>query len=211
MKQLAFRNRALVQREPQALRAKFGNAIFSALLIIILFWQVGGSDPVDIQNFAGSVFFWLVGLLMSNMFNTILVFQAERDNFLRENANQMYSIYAYYLSKNMIELPSSIFLPVIQLVMIYWSVGYRGDNWIPEFFQIWLLGFLVTQCALSYGYFVSASVPKMESATAVAPLLTMPAILFGGLFVNSTSYPVWLGWLKYLSPIYYANCGILIA
>lgn len=51
----------------------------------------------------------------------------------------------------------------------------------------------------------------MESATAVAPLLTMPAIMFGGLFVNSNSYPAYLNWLKYLSPIYYANSGILLA
>lgn len=52
----------------------------------------------------------------------------------------------------------------------------------------------------------------MESATAVAPLLTMPAILFGGFFANSNSYHfVWLGWFRYISPIYYANCGILLA
>jgi ABC-type multidrug transport system permease subunit len=177
----------------------------------MLYWQTGGPDPVDVQSFAGSVFFWLVGILFSNMFNTILVFQAERDVFLRENANKMYSIFAYYVSKNMIEMPSAIVFPLIQLLLIYWSVGYRSDNWIPEFFQIWLLAFLVTQCALSYGYFISCSVKNMESATSVAPLLTMPAVLFGGLFVNSNSYPVYLVWLKYLSPIYYANCGILLA
>jgi ABC-type multidrug transport system permease subunit len=177
----------------------------------MLYWQTGGPDPVSVQSFAGSVFFWLVGILFSNMFNTILVFQAERDVFLRENANKMYSIFAYYVSKNMIEMPSAIVFPLIQLLLIYWSVGYRSDNWIPEFFQIWLLAFLVTQCALSYGYFISCSVKNMESATSVAPLLTMPAVLFGGLFVNSNSYPVYLVWLKYLSPIYYANCGILLA
>jgi hypothetical protein len=101
----------------------------------MLYWQCGvGTDASDIMSFAGSVFFWIVGILMSNMFNTILVFQAERPVFLRENANQMYSIAAYYLSKNMIELPSALMFPLIQLLLIYWSVGYRGDNWIPELF-----------------------------------------------------------------------------
>lgn len=71
---------------------------------------------------------------MSNMFGTILVFQAEREVFLRENANQMYSISAYYLSKNLIELPTSIIFPGVQLAICYWAVGYRSDNWIPEFF-----------------------------------------------------------------------------
>lgn len=123
----------------------------------------------------------------------------------------MYSIGAYYLSKNMIELPTAIVMPGVQLFVIYFAVGYRADNWIPELFQVWLLAFLLVQCALSYGYFVSCSVNKMESATAVAPLLTMPAIMFGGFFANSNSYVNFIAWLKYISPVYYANCGILIS
>lgn len=211
MKWLGFRNRALLKREPQAGRAKVGNMIFTALLIIIIYWQVGGPTGMDLQNFAGSVFFWLVGLLMSTMFNTILIFQAERDVFLRENANQMYGIGAYYLSKNMIEMPTAILMSGFQLAAIYFAVGYRADNWIPEFFQVWLCGFLVIQCALSYGYFVSCSVEKMEMATAIAPMLTMPAIMFGGFFANSNTYTAAVAWMKYISPVYYANCGILIA
>jgi hypothetical protein len=74
------------------------------------------------------------------------------------------------------------------------------------------MGFLVAQCALSYGYFISSSVKNMESATSVAPLLTMPAILFGGFFANNTGYTIAaLGYLRFISPIYYANCGILLA
>jgi len=51
----------------------------------------------------------------------------------------------------------------------------------------------------------------MESATAVAPLLTMPTILFGGLFINTTSMPAYISWIRWTSPVYYANCGILLA
>lgn len=145
------------------------------------------------------------------MFATILVFQAERPVFLRENANQMYSISSYYISKNMIELPTSVMIPLIQLALIYWGIGFRSDNWIPEFFQMWLIGILLVQCAISYGYLISSSVERMEAATAVAPLVTMPVILFGGLFVNSDSFPPWLGWVKYTSPVYYANCAMLLA
>jgi ABC-type multidrug transport system permease subunit len=123
----------------------------------------------------------------------------------------MYSIGAYYLSKNLIELPTSIIFPGAQLGLLYWAVGYRSDNWIPEFFQVWLIGFLLVQCALSYGYFISGSVERMESATAVAPLLTMPAIMFGGFFANSNTYIAGFGLLKNISPVYYANSAILLA
>ena len=76
---------------------------------------------------------------------------------------------------------------------------------------MWLIGFLLAQCAISYGYFISAFIERMESASAVSPLLTMPTLLFGGLYINSNSYPAWLGWVRYISPVYYANCGMLLA
>jgi hypothetical protein len=32
----------------------------------------------------------------------------------------------------------------------------------------------------------------------------MPLILFSGFFSNAGSYPVWIGWFQYISPIKYA-------
>ena len=37
---------------------------------------------------------------MMNMMGTILTFQAERPVFLREQANKMYSVSAYYVNMN---------------------------------------------------------------------------------------------------------------
>jgi hypothetical protein len=53
MRMLTLRNRALIAREPQAGRAKIFNSIFTALLILIIYWKVGGPTPVDLTNFAG--------------------------------------------------------------------------------------------------------------------------------------------------------------
>ena len=65
-----------------------------------MFWQVGKSyTNEDLFNMAGAVFFLCTILFMGNMFNIILIFQNERPVFLREQANQMYSIRAYYLAK----------------------------------------------------------------------------------------------------------------
>ena len=38
MRMLTLRNKALLAREPQAGRAKIFNSIFSALLILIIYW-----------------------------------------------------------------------------------------------------------------------------------------------------------------------------
>ena len=74
LKMLSWRNRIMMMREPQAVKAKVGNTIFFGILILCLYWDVGGYTQTDMQNLAGAVFFWLVGQLMNNYFNTILVF-----------------------------------------------------------------------------------------------------------------------------------------
>lgn len=162
-------------------------------------------------NMAGAVFFWCTILFMGNMFNVVLIFQAERPVFLREQANQMYTIRAYYLAKNMIETPPALVLPTLSLLIIYWSVGFSQINNPEEFFQILLVGFLLINCAIGYGYFVSAAFKDIIMANNVAPLFLMPCLLFGGFFVNSASYPWWLAWIRFTSPVYYAFSAILIA
>jgi len=108
---------------------------FFGFLQIIVFWQVGKSyDYENLFNMAGAVFFWCTILFMGNMFNIVLIFQNERPVFLREQANQMYSIRAYYLAKQFIELPPSLLVPTFSLLMTYWAVGFSSQNNPEEFF-----------------------------------------------------------------------------
>jgi ABC-type multidrug transport system permease subunit len=115
------------------------------------------------------------------------------------------------MAKNMIETPPALVLPTLSLLLIYWSIGFSKENNPEEFFQILFAGFLLINCAIGYGYFISATFTTIETATNIAPLFLMPCLLFGGFFINSSSYPWWLAWVRFTSPVYYANCAILIA
>ncbi len=44
-------------------------------------------------------------VFMFTMFGTLLSFQLERPVFLREQANQLYSVTPYYLAKSLIDMP----------------------------------------------------------------------------------------------------------
>ena len=57
-------------------------------------------------------------------------------------------------------------------------------------------------CAASYGMFFSAAFKNV--ADALAPICMMPIILFGGFFANSGTYPDYITWIQYISPIRYA-------
>ena len=51
------------------------------------------------------------------------VFPTERDVFLKEEGSKLYSTLAYFLSRNIVELPSLIVLPLIQCLIQYWFIG----------------------------------------------------------------------------------------
>lgn len=83
----------------------------------------------------------LVSMLMNNYFGTILVFQKERPNFLREQANRMYGVTPYYMSKTMIEMPVLIIAPTLMVVLVYWTIGFEqgATAWVGFWLALILL------------------------------------------------------------------------
>lgn len=162
-------------------------------------------------NMAGAVFFMCTVLFTGNLFNIILIFQHERPVFLREQANNMYSVKAYFLAKQFLELPAALLVPTFMMLMVYWTIGYNNANNPEEIFQLVLIGFLLINVAIGYGYFISATFKSFEAAAGAAPLFLIPTMLFGGFFINSSSYPPVVGLLKYLTPMYFSNAAIMRA
>jgi ABC-2 type transporter len=60
---------------------------------------------------------------MQNMMGTILTFQEERPVFLREQANKMYTVAAYYIAKVAVETPILSLTPMIFAVIVYFKIG----------------------------------------------------------------------------------------
>ena len=170
----------MMQKEPQAAAAKIGQAVFIGLLTLALYWQVGGNYTLKgIQNVAGLNFFVLVGQFMNWLFGSVLTFQLERENFLREQANRLYSPYAYFAAKNMVETPICLIAPLVQLLIMYWGVGYT------HFLLVYITMAVVAQTAFGIGLLISSMAPNVTVATSIAPVFTMPMILFGGFIANN--------------------------
>ena len=111
----------------------------------------------------------------------------------------MYSPVAYFMARNMVDTPAVIIAPLMTLLVCYWGIGYT------HFLKIFLTMFLVAQCALGMGLLISSFSPNVTTATSIAPLFTMPFILFGGFIANTATTPDWLGWIQWISPIRYGN------
>ena len=119
----------------------------------------------------------------------------------------MYNFFPYFLAKSMVEVPLSLICPLVTLLVVYWGAGFRQTGG-EEFLQIYIVLVVLANCAISMGLFCSAIASSLPQASALSSLFTLPVILFGGLFANSSTIPPYLSWIQYISPIRYANEAI---
>lgn len=91
-----------LRRDTSAVTARFGITIFLGVLVGIIFFQVGKTDPNVASNLQ-SRFGGLIMVLMMSMFGTaqpaLLAFPAERPVFLREYSTNHYSVVSYFVSR----------------------------------------------------------------------------------------------------------------
>jgi hypothetical protein len=62
---------------------------------------------------------------------------------------------------------------------------------------------MVTIATSAYGQVIGSLFDKAETACFFCPVLMMPFVLFSGFLTNLDTYPRWIGWIQYLSPIRY--------
>ena len=106
------------------------------------------------MQFYSATYFVTVNTFMSNIMNTILVFQGERPVFLREQANQMYGVGPYFMAKTLTDIPIIILTPMITTVMLYFTMNLAFS--FEQFFGFYLVLFLTANAASSIGFLVSS-------------------------------------------------------
>ena len=138
------------------------------------------NDQNGVQNINGVLFLFLTNFSFSYMSSVLNAFPSEIPIFLREHQNGMYNVLSYYLSKifievffilknllakltynfsfNYIKLPSFLFLPFLFATIVYWMANLNNDG--SKYIICCIICVLVSNCAVSFGYFLSAISPN---------------------------------------------------
>merc|ERR1719445_63730 len=69
---------------------------------------------------------------------------------------------------------------------------------------------IIAQVTTGLGYFLSCASPNVDVALGICPLLIIPAMLFGGFYLKTTSVVPWLSWIKYISWFHYGYSALVI-
>eukprot|EP01091_Cochliopodium_minus_P001749 TRINITY_DN1168_c0_g1_i1.p1 TRINITY_DN1168_c0_g1~~TRINITY_DN1168_c0_g1_i1.p1 ORF type:complete len:650 (-),score=150.98 TRINITY_DN1168_c0_g1_i1:60-2009(-) len=188
-------------RNPAVLLAKVFQNIFFGLLIGLVYLKMD-HNQTSITNRQGVLFFCMIVVFMSNLMGELHAFPAERGLFLREKGGGWYGLLAYYCSKMLSMIPLQIVEPMIFSLFVYWMVGLNKDA--GKFFIFYATLVLTIHTAVALAVAISTATKSFQISLIFAPIIFIPLMLLGGFFVKSSSIPVYLIWIKFMSPIKYA-------
>lgn len=194
-------------REPMVLRTKVFQMIVVSLLIGVIYLDQEMTQD-GVSNINGALFLILTQISFSNTMGVVNTFCVELPIFLREHFNGMYRADVYFISKNLAELPLTLFLPLIFVSICYYMIELYAPA--ENFFICAGLLMLVANAAVSFGYMISCLASSLNMALAIAAPLLIPLMLFGGLFINVDSIPVYFIWIRYISWFNYGNEALII-
>merc|ERR1712157_319576 len=155
----------------------------------------------DVFNIYAYFYFVALHWVMDGMFTALFSFPAERIVMQKERATASYRLSAYYMASTTADLPVFLFMPLLFLTISYWmavpSLGF------VTFVSILSIVFL----AIMTGQLVGAAFDDVRIGQSVATVAILFLMLLGGFFANNL--PVWLSWVRYLSPFAYASNAAL--
>jgi ABC-type multidrug transport system ATPase subunit/ABC-type multidrug transport system permease subunit len=173
----------------------FFKSVALAILTGLLWFQVP-HDEMHISDRHSFIFFAITYWIFDGTFTAIFTFPTEREIIFKERASGSYYLSAYFLSKTMSEMPTRLSLPVIFWTIAYWMSGINSS--FTVFLGTMGCMLLAVLAGESYGLLCGAVVMDFEKAMTIMVVISLTTMAAGGFYVQNI--PVWLEWVKYLSP-----------
>ncbi|KAJ5816999.1 hypothetical protein N7447_009232 [Penicillium robsamsonii] len=178
--------------------AEAAGTIVQALLLGTLF-RNQRAETEGLYTRGSALFFsvLIMGLQASAEFGNTFI---QRPILLKQKALRFYRPGAYALGQILADVPWKLIF-ILYSLPIYWMIGFERT---ASHFFTWLVCLYVGLMALCV-MFRAIAVFTTSITRAVLPvgLLLNVLIIYTGFYVTPPGMKVWLGWIRYLDPMYY--------
>ena len=197
-------------RNPKLTIFKTAILLFVALLMGILFWDLGNNmGQISVLNRNGSIFFAVTTLVYANLNATILNFPLMREVFLKESRAKMYGTTAFFFSKNIADFLIEIGCSVIFCLCVFWTVNYSATNAAKPIIYMLILT-LAHMSGTSLGLTAGAWFTRVDVAASLGSIMTLPFYYFSGYLRPLNQIPIGVRWVAYISPFRYSFDALMI-
>ncbi|XP_050697994.1 protein scarlet-like isoform X1 [Eriocheir sinensis] len=194
-------------RNPAIHSIRIMQKVLIAFLIGICYTNVT-LNQAGIQDIEGVLFIFITENTFPSLYGVLNIFPQEMPLFLREYKNGIYRSDTYYLSKMISLIPGFIVDPVVFCVICYWMVGLQRHFY--HFAMTVLITIFTANTASACGSMFSAMFESIPYIMLFLIPFDVVLLISGGLFINLTSMPWFIGWVKYLSWFMYSNEALTI-
>merc|ERR1712072_1363321 len=133
----------------------------------------------DASNVYAYFFLVMLTWIMMSMSNAVFTFPQDRVVILKERATASYRLSAYFMAMTVADLPVTLIMPAMYMLIAYWMVAW------------------------AFGFLIGAAFDDLQIGQTVMMVVMSLLMLVGGFF--NPDIPSWLAWAQYLSPFYYAG------
>eukprot|EP01018_Ginkgo_biloba_P010057 Gb_08303 [translate_table: standard] len=161
---------------------RVAQVLSTAILLGLLWWQSKINSPKGLQDQTGLLFFIAVFWGFFPVFTAIFTFPQERAMLAKERAVDMYRLSAYFIARNLRDLPLDLFLPIVYLLIVYFMAHLRMT--VTAFFLTMLTVFLSIVASQGLGLAIGAAFMDLKKATTLASITMLTFMLAGGFFVQ---------------------------
>lgn len=207
-KHIFWRSVRMYSREPMLTIIRAIHSTVVACLIGLIYFHLSRRQ-VDVQSINGLLYYVLTDQAVMGTFGVILTLPLELPVFLREHSSGLYRVDTYFLGRTMAELPFQILFPFVYSTIVFYLVGLSVSTGTFWTFAVFVT--VLSNTAISLGYFLSALANSVMVAIGLGLLVLMPLIVLGAMLINVSQIPAYFLWLSSFSFLQYAYKGISIA
>ncbi|KAH8734526.1 ABC-2 type transporter-domain-containing protein [Ilyonectria robusta] len=155
--------------------------------------------------------FLILFIMLMNVFNNvleILTLYAKRNIVEKHGRYALYHPSAEALSSMIVDLPYKVFNAIMMNTILYFMGNLRREA--GAFFFFFLVSFAITM-SMSMTFRLIASLTRtIAQALARASILLLAITLYAGFAIPPQYMPVWIGWIRWINPAYYAQETLMI-
>ncbi|KAK0406137.1 hypothetical protein QR680_018390 [Steinernema hermaphroditum] len=194
-------------RDPLLLQVRLIQIIITSMVIGFVNFQTELRRRT-VVNLNGVLYVAVRDMLFMFLMPCVHVFTSELPVFLRESHANIYRTDAYFLGKNLAELPQYIALPIIYTTTVNYLVGLHST--FGRFALFVLISTAMANVATSIGYASACIFGSMQTASAYTPMAVLTLMVFGGYFVRINILPWYFKPFPTISFFKYAFEAVMI-
>ena len=162
--------------------------------------------PADRCVPACQAFFSIISLGFSSL-SALELFTSDR-RLLAKEAGRYFRPVHYFVAKQACDLVLLRLIPaVLYSCLFYWLMGWQ--NTAPHFGVFVCTLMLTASASGTLSVAVSMATPTVSVGTVCMTFILLQWAIFGGFLSNTAAMPVALGWLRWLSVVFYSFESIL--